>query len=139
MTSHRVSFVVDDTWNEYAVNWENKPAAGISLDSEPIPFAQGDWIEFDVTDQTVHEICGDGTISFMVREADSNKVYATYHSKESPVPYDRPKLIILLKGDLNLDGKVNLSDHSVLADGWQILYDIQDLWELSENWLYGMN
>ena len=38
-------------------------------------------------------------------------------------------------GDINKDGAVNLLDLAVIARDWHVVYDINDLYMLAENWL----
>ncbi len=40
-------------------------------------------------------------------------------------------------GDLNEDGKVDMTDIAVLGEGWQTTYDIYTLKDIANYWLYG--
>lgn len=41
-------------------------------------------------------------------------------------------------GDLNYDGRVDLSDIAVLSHGWQAVYDTVTLADVAQNWLFGI-
>jgi hypothetical protein len=79
-TRHICSFVEDDAWTETGITYNNRPAAGISLDNQGVPIG-GYWIEFDVSDQVQAEKQGDGFISFQISDSREN-VYVTYDSRE---------------------------------------------------------
>jgi hypothetical protein len=44
----------------------------------------------------------------------------------------------IIAGDLNLDGKVDLMDIAVLGQGWMIIYDMDTLADIADNWLAGI-
>ncbi len=49
--------------------------------------------------------------------------------------YDRLVCQVFAVGDLTQDGVIDLDDVKVLSDGWQSLYDISDLEDLTQDWL----
>lgn len=91
-TTHNLMFVDDDAWSETSINWLNKPAEGVVLNSRGTPTVN-EWVEFDITNQAETERIGDGKISLLVMDAANSGVMSTYYSKESGSE-DSPHLLI---------------------------------------------
>jgi predicted ester cyclase len=79
-TRHSCFFVDDDSWTEDGITYNNKPVVGTRLDTKGVPF-NGNWIEFDVTNQVINELQGDKTISFQIADELEN-IFIIYESKE---------------------------------------------------------
>ena len=41
--------LADNNWSENTITWNTMPAKGPALDSLSGPFAQGEWVTFDVS------------------------------------------------------------------------------------------
>lgn len=88
-------FVASDTWSETGTTWSNKPAgSGTVLSSQSGPFAIGQPMEFDVTNQARAAASGDGLISFRIysTQAGSDRVIE-FGSKENATASYRPVLV----------------------------------------------
>ncbi|OYV06040.1 MAG: hypothetical protein CFE26_08450, partial [Verrucomicrobiales bacterium VVV1] len=90
------NFVEDDTWNETAINFTNKPAAG-KLFAQWLPVG-GQSVEFTVTPQAVDSLLGDGKLSLRVLSTDSYGAngIVNYASRENATVANRPQLILTI-------------------------------------------
>ncbi len=80
----------DDSWTESGITWNNQPAFdGVITSSQPA--AEGQWTEFDVTNQVNLEKDGDGILSLVLWT--SSTALIDYFSKESG-PGNEPRLLI---------------------------------------------
>lgn len=81
--------VTDDSWSEGAINWSNKPALGAAIITKTINASSvGTTISIDVTDFTVNEASGDGTVTIAMRQPTNTGALVNFSSKEggnSPV------------------------------------------------------
>lgn len=91
--THNVTLAGDDNWSETTINWLNRPAEGIVLNSQVTP-GRDKWIEFDVTNQVEAERIGDRKISFAIVSAVNSELMATYYSREAE-SLNSPQLIIV--------------------------------------------
>ena len=88
---HGLFYVSDDSWEEYVVTWDTKPAADTELVSLVAPDLDR-WIEYNVTDQINNEISGDDMVSFLINA--SKKTEIGYASRENGRFAIRPQLVI---------------------------------------------
>jgi len=107
--------VIDNSWTESGVTWNNAPAAGATSIGSIGSVTAGNWYEVDVTSV----ITGDGMYSFRTKSTSSNG--ADYSSKEGSYV---PQLVVTVAdiggrpGDINSDGVVNIFDLSILLSNW---------------------
>lgn len=84
-------FIADDTWEETAINWNNKPASGTLLDTKTNTASLGEWIELDVTSQVITELSGDKKFSVLLMSGES--ILVSYHSREAEAE-NQPQLVL---------------------------------------------
>ncbi|MEN7550960.1 polysaccharide lyase family 8 super-sandwich domain-containing protein [Rapidithrix thailandica] len=92
-TTWEVAAVSDDSWTETGITWNNKPAKGSVLASQP---GQGSGeVEWDITNQFITELTGDQVLSLHLSStAIGAKTDATFYSKEANVFTVKPILLI---------------------------------------------
>jgi hypothetical protein len=76
------------TWTEAAINWNNKPARGITPSDDKGAIAAGTFVEFDVKPF----VGSNGTVSFVL--AGSSAAVSSFASRESADATKRPQLIV---------------------------------------------
>ena len=78
-----------DSWNESTITWNNAPAAGSLVGAVDISGAGFNAYQLDVTAFVAAEVAGDGSVSFMLGDAEETNSMADLRSKESniDVPY----------------------------------------------------
>lgn len=111
---HLLYSVLDDTWDEGLLVWDNKPVVGVLIASKDRPLV-GEWLEFDVTSQVIAERAGDGLLSFALLSGGTTKV--GYHSREAVNAADRPQLIVDTDSDTDADGIGDMIDPDDDGDG----------------------
>ena len=90
-TTWNVHHVVDDTWTENVITWNNKPAASTLLDNQV--GRNSGVLEWDLGNQALLETNGDGTISLMVSSTNSGgNLWTNFYSKETTDATLRPIL-----------------------------------------------
>jgi len=80
--------VVDTTWSEGTINWNNAPAADINNLATLGKVAAGTWYEVDITPL----ITGDGTFSLNITSTSTNGAY--YTTKEGAAGF-APQLVVI--------------------------------------------
>lgn len=98
----------DDTWTEGGITWNNQPAYGALVDSQPMTANHEDyWVEWDVTGFVQTEVTGGDTmVSFVVKPTvEGQDPYRTYafDGKEYSSSL-APELHIDYTGDWPTDG-----------------------------------
>ena len=113
LTTHSVSLVSDDSWDE-SVTWNTQPTdIGAVLGTQTV-YQAGDWVEFVLDAATVEaERAGDQTISLLVKDT-ATDAYVVYHSSEAD-PANHPQLVI---GPLvPSSGMINFNNYPILSYG----------------------
>ncbi|WP_421896743.1 DUF7594 domain-containing protein [Marinoscillum sp.] len=96
LDTHSLGFVVDDSWGETTVTWNNKPDHGTVLGSALSP-AKDTWLEIDVTQQVTTEYSDDQQISLALTSNGPEVI--NYYSKEATESTDHPQLVVVMSSD----------------------------------------
>ncbi len=88
--THTVYAVNDDSWTESGITWNNQPDFPTAITNGQ-PAEEGQWTEFDVTNQVIAEQAGDGILSLALWT--SSTALIDYFSKESGAG-NEPRLLI---------------------------------------------
>ncbi|MBU1245299.1 DNRLRE domain-containing protein [Myxococcota bacterium] len=91
--------VADDTWDELAMTWNNRPAPDPAVVASALP--GGGWAEFDLGAAVIAEHAGDGVLSLQVRSASTPGAWSIFATKdrqptEMGQHYAPPSLVIFL-------------------------------------------
>lgn len=91
------TFVSDDTWDEAAITFSSKPAAG-KLFAQWLPVT-GQAVEFTVTPQVLDTLIGDGKLSLRILSTDNHGANGnvSYASRENTTAANRPQLILTIE------------------------------------------
>ena len=87
------AFSTSTTWEESAINWNNRPAAVGGALSDSGAIATGVWTEWDVTPA----VTGEGDVSFRLASTISDGV--NFHSRDSTTTNRRPELVLTVLND----------------------------------------
>ncbi len=88
------TYLVNDSWTETGLTWNNKPATGSLIKSWSLSSSQTDAV--DVTSAVASEAAGDGVLSLInmvVSQVNGNTVYS-HASREHGTADWRPKLVV---------------------------------------------
>ena len=144
-TTIQVKSVVEDSWLESGITWNNKPNSGVVLDSQ-LGSLQG--IEWDITTQVGIEVAGDGILSVSVNSASlGGQEFLRFNSKETINQALLPKLIVeynsspppaskdvfLVIGQSNTAGRAEIEDKDMVALPNVYLLNDQGQWEAAQN------
>ncbi len=87
---HSVYFVPNDDWAENTITWNNQPEFPVEITSNSVA-EEGQWTNFDVTEQALAEQSGDGVLSLALWTTSTALVQ--YFSKESGIG-NEPRLLV---------------------------------------------
>ncbi len=87
---HSLYFVPNDDWAENRITWNNQPEFPIEITSNSVA-EEGQWTNFDVTEQALAEQSGDGVLSLALWTTSTALVQ--YFSKESGIG-NEPRLLV---------------------------------------------
>ncbi|WP_099210635.1 DUF4350 domain-containing protein [Thermococcus henrietii] len=91
--------VLDDSWSENSLTWENQPAHGSLLDSVAVGPQGEEWSVWNVTSFVRSKLSGDGKVSIALIAENETEISdsAGYTSKESKFTNDHPYLEIVYR------------------------------------------
>lgn len=84
--------VIDDSWSESAITWNNSPAPDESVLSTTVVDAFGKYYEWDVTDYIRAQAAEDQTATILLQDATGADRMFTANSREAE--YNQPQLVI---------------------------------------------
>jgi PKD repeat protein len=100
VTSESATFnvhsVENDLWNEYSLKWNNRPAAGLQLDTILPVKGERTVVELNHTWFKAQQTT-DGIASLRIASNGGINALASWHSKESTVPANRPVLVLAIQ------------------------------------------
>ncbi|MCI4670669.1 MAG: DNRLRE domain-containing protein [Bacteroidia bacterium] len=90
-----IAYIQDDGWSESNINWTNKPSETNSL-GQVAARSAGFWIEFDISQQMLSEINGDGFLSLKIKSKGNNQL-VRFYSANHPDSTNRPEIALIPK------------------------------------------
>ncbi len=92
-TSWNVHYLSNDSWTETGLTWNNKPATGALLATQP--GRTSGVVEWDISQQVISELAGDKILSLRVSSTTAGaKTDASFYSREASVQASAPRLIL---------------------------------------------
>lgn len=104
--------VLDDSWNEGGITWNNAPVMGNIIGSMGVPEA-GKYYKLDVTDYVKAEVDGNDIISFAFDDPGYTGVYGTFNTSEAV----SNKPILEIEEESAMDTIINPTNDSYVRDG----------------------
>ncbi len=134
--SHNITvYGVADNWNEYTINWANKPQNLTNALDWQLGRSKYKWYSWNVTDFVKSELDGDKVVSFMLHSNLSHepiKDYIYFASKETSYTDEKPYLEIVYWSPISISS-INVPKSAFRNQPFKIKVILQNNKILDEN------
>ncbi|MGJ8743555.1 CBM96 family carbohydrate-binding protein [Polaribacter sp.] len=119
------AFLVDDSWTENTITWNNAPTNGVSLG---VVSNSGQLIEWDVTSTVLSQMQENEWLSIKVISKDMEITNGIYSKEVAVTDIDKPRIVITSTGEtLSINDAINTSNLSVYPNPTTGKVNIQGL------------